>query len=189
MTCGQNTPPPFPAWVVSCKLVENKGENRNPPHHRKQAKTMTKLSANRAAKEAGIAKKTLLEAMSSGRITAGKERQGALGDWTQPSFFRAYPKTSSSESEKPQPTPKENHQKTSETSVLEVEVKMLREQIERMDAERERERAQLGDQIEALREQAERQSADHRQALAILTDQRGQATEPPKRGLWARMFG
>jgi hypothetical protein len=41
--------------------------------------------------------------------------------------------------------------------------------------ERERERAQLGDQIEALREHAERQSADHRQALAVLTDQREKA--------------
>jgi mannose/cellobiose epimerase-like protein (N-acyl-D-glucosamine 2-epimerase family) len=58
-----------------------------------------------------------------------------------------------------------------------------------MDFERERERAQLGDQIEALREQAERQSADHRQALAVLTDQREKAIEPPRRGLWARLMG
>jgi mannose/cellobiose epimerase-like protein (N-acyl-D-glucosamine 2-epimerase family) len=66
---------------------------------------------------------------------------------------------------------------------------MLREQIERMDAERERERSQLTDQIEALKEQAERQSADHRQALAALTDQREKAAEPPKRGFWARLVG
>ena len=149
---------------------------------------MTKLSANRAAKEAGIAKKTLLEAISSGRLTAAKNDKG---HWEiDPSeLFRAYPKTSFSESEKPQPTPKENHQKTNETSVLEVEVKMLREQIVRMDTERERERAQLGDQIEALKAQAERQSADHRQALAALTDQREKTAEPPKRGLWAWLMG
>ena len=60
---------------------------------------------------------------------------------------------------------------------------MLREQIGRMDTERERERAQFMDQIEALREQAERQSADHRQALAALTDQR----DKPNR-LWERLF-
>ena len=146
---------------------------------------MTKLSANRAAKEAGIAKKTLLDAISSGRLTAEKNDKG---HWEiDPSeLFRAYPKTSFFESEKLQHTPQENHQKT---SVLEVEVKMLREQIERMDVERERERAQLGDQIEALKEQAERQSADHRQALAALTDQRDRASEPPKRGLWARLVG
>ena len=149
---------------------------------------MTKLSANRAAKEAGIAKKTLLEAISSGRLTAEKNDKGHW-EIDPAELFRAYPKTSFSEPEKPQPTHQENRQKTSETSVLEVEVKMLREQIERMDTERERERAQLGDQIEALKEQAERQSADHRQALAALTDQREKAAELPKRGLWARLIG
>lgn len=66
---------------------------------------------------------------------------------------------------------------------------MLREQIERMDLERERERSQLTDQIEALKEHAERQSADHRQALAALTDQREKAQRSPQRGLWARLIG
>ena len=149
---------------------------------------MQKLSANKAAKEAGIAKKTLLEAISSGRLTAAKNDKG-YWEIDPAELFRAYPKTSFSEPEKPQPTSQENRQKQPETSVLEVEVKMLREQIERMDTERERERAQLGDQIEALKEQAERQSADHRQALAALTDQRERAAEPPKRGLWERWFG
>ena len=146
---------------------------------------MTKLSANRAAKEAGIAKKTLLEAISSGRLTAAKNDKG---HWEiDPSeLFRVYSKTSFSEPKKPQPTHQENHKKT---SVLEVEVKMMREQIERMDAERERERSQLSEQIEVLKELAERQSADHRQALAALTDQREKATEQPKRGLWARLVG
>ena len=149
---------------------------------------MTKLSANRAAKEAGIAKKTLLEAISSGRLTAAKNDKGHW-EIDPAELFRAYPKTSFSEPEKPQITPQENRQKISETSVLEVEVKMLREQIERMDTERDRERSQLTEQIEALKEQAERQSADHRQALAALTDQREKAVEPPKRGLWARLVG
>jgi hypothetical protein len=149
---------------------------------------MQKLSANKAAKEAGIAKKTLLEAISSGRLTASKNEKGHW-EIDPAELFRAYPKTSFSEPEKPQPTPQENRQKTSETSVLEVEVKMLREQIERMDAERDRERSQLAEQIEVLKEQAERQSADHRQALAALTDQREKAAEPPKRGLWARLTG
>ncbi|WP_424941671.1 hypothetical protein [Aliiroseovarius sp. S253] len=149
---------------------------------------MTKLSANKAAKEAGIAKKTLLEAISSGRLSASKNEKG---HWEiEPAeLFRAYPKTGFEELQKPQPTPQENGQKTSETSALEIEVKMLREQIERMDEERDRERSQLTDQIEALKDQAARQSADHRQALAALTDQRERAAEPPKRGLWARLMG
>ena len=146
---------------------------------------MTKLSLNKAAKEAGVAKSTLLEALNSGRMSAEKNEKG---HWQiDPSeLLRVFPKSSSTEQEKPTPTPLENPQKTSQNSALEVEVKMLREQIDRMDTERERERAQFTDQIEALREQAERQSADHRQALAALTDQREAAT---KRGFWARLMG
>ncbi|MBO6792164.1 MAG: hypothetical protein JJ894_16715 [Dinoroseobacter sp.] len=101
-------------------------------------------------------------------------------------LFRVFPKSSSTEQEKPKPTPMKNPQKTNQNSALEVEAKMLHEQIDRMDTERERERAQFIDQIEALREQAERQSADHRQALAALTDQRD---SKEKRGLWARLVG
>jgi hypothetical protein len=179
---------PFLGLVVSCKLVENWGRKPQPTHHTKQAKTMTKLSANQAAKEAGVAKKTLLDAISSGKLSAAKNDNG---HWEiEPSeLFRVYPKTSSEEIEKPTLTPLENRQRASETSALEVEVKMLREQIERMDAERDRERSQLTDQIEALKAQAERQSADHRQALAVLTDQRDKTPEKPKRGLWARLMG
>ncbi|MCD9150159.1 hypothetical protein [Pseudophaeobacter flagellatus] len=149
---------------------------------------MVKLSLNKAAKEAGIAKSTLLDALNSGRMSAEKNEKG---HWEiDPSeLFRVFPKTSSENSEKPIQTSFSNHQKTIQNSALEIEVKMLREQIERMDAERERERSQLTDQIEVLKEQAERQSADHRQALAALTDQREKAAEPPKRGLWARLIG
>jgi hypothetical protein len=155
---------------------------------REPSRTMTKLSLNKAAKEASVAKSTLLEALNSGRMSAAKSEKG---QWEiDPSeLFRVFPRTSSTEQQEPIPTPNENHQKTSQNSALEVEVKMLREQIDRMDAERERERAQLSDQIETLRAQAERQSADHRQALAALTDQRERAAEPPKRGLWARLVG
>lgn len=149
---------------------------------------MVKLSLNKAAKEAGVAKSTLLDALNTGRMSAEKNEKG---HWEiDPSeLFRVFPKTSYNNPEKPIQNPLENHQKTIQNSALEIEVKMLREQIERMDAERERERFQLTDQIEALKEQAERQSADHRQALAVLTDQRARAEEAPKRGFWARLVG
>lgn len=149
---------------------------------------MPKLSLNKAAKEAGVAKSTLLEALKSGRMSAEKNDRGHWQIDTS-ELFRVFEKTSSVGREKPIPTPAEVHQKTIETSALEIEVKMLREQIERMDEERDRERSQLTDQIEALKDQAERQSADHRQALAALTDQREKAAEQPKRGLWARLVG
>jgi competence protein ComGC len=149
---------------------------------------MVKLSLNKAAKEAGVAKSTLLDALNTGRMSAEKNEKG---HWEiDPSeLFRVFPKASSKNPEKPIQTSLENHQKTIQNSALEIEVKMLREQIERMDAERERERSQLTDQIESLKEQAERQSVDHRQALAVLTDQRARAEEAPKRGFWARLVG
>jgi len=139
---------------------------------------MTKLSANRAAKEAGIAKKTLLEAISSGRLSATKNEKG---HWQiEPAeLFRVYPKTGFSEPEKPIPTHQENTQKTTENSALEVEVKMLREQIDLMGTERDRERQQLVDQIEALKIEAERRSKEHIQALAMLKDMRQEAPERP----------
>jgi len=131
---------------------------------------MVKLSLNKAAKEAGVAKSTLLDALNAGRMSAEKNEKG---HWEiDPSeLFRVFSKTSSAERERPFPTSLENHQKTTQNSALEIEVKMLT------------------DQIEALKEQAERQSADHRQALAALTDQRERAAEQPKRGLWARLLG
>jgi hypothetical protein len=149
---------------------------------------MAKLSLNKAAKEAGAAKSTLLDALHSGRMSAAKND---MGHWEidPAELFRVFPKTGSTEQEEPKSTPNETQQKTSQASALEVEVKMLREQIERMDLERQRERVQLGEQIEALREQAGRQSADHRQALAVLTDQRETAPKLPKRGFWARLVG
>lgn len=152
------------------------------------AKPMTKLSLNKASKEASVAKSTLLDALNSGRMSSEKNERG---HWEiDPSeLFRVFPRTSSTERSELQPSSPGNYKGTSENSALEVEVKMLREQIERMDAERERERAQQDDQIEALREQAERLSADHRQALAVLTDQREQVTEHPRKGWLARLVG
>lgn len=149
---------------------------------------MTKLSLNKAAKEAGSAKSTLLEALNSGRMSAEKNDKG---HWQidPAELFRVFPKTGSDDQSGPIPTPIENRQKTSQNIALEIEVKMLREQIDRMDRERERERGQLSEQIENLRSQLERQSADHRQALAVLTDQRERTAEQPKRSLWARLRG
>lgn len=144
---------------------------------------MMKLSANRAAREAGIAKKTLLDSISSGRLAAVKNDKG---HWEiEPSeLFRAYPKTGFSGSEKPQPTPYDNSQKTSETGILEIEVKMLREQLGVMISERDRERGQLVDQIEDLRTRLNGAETERMRLNALLSDQR---EARPKRGFWARL--
>jgi len=96
-----------------------------------------------------------------------------------------FSKTRLAEPQEPTKNRLRNRENHSETSALQVEVKMLREQIERIDDASSRERDQMADQIANLREQIERQSADHRQALAVITDQRPTTSEQPRR----RFFG
>lgn len=146
---------------------------------------MTKLSLNKAAKRAGVAKSTLLETLNTDdvnkRLSAHKN---ARGHWEidESELDRVFSKTRLSEPQEPIKSRVENH---SENSALQVEVKMLREQIERIDDASTRERDQMADQIDNLREQIERQSADYRQALAVITDQRPITLEQPRR----RFFG
>jgi len=149
---------------------------------------MTKLSLNKAAIRAGVAKSTLLEALKSkDPLRKMSAEKNAKGHWEidVSELERVFKATSSDQS----PEPVKNHQDPSNDSALQVEVKMLREQMTKSDLEREREREQMADQIENLRQTVERQSADHRQALAVLTDQRDKVAEPPKRGFWARLIG
>ena len=84
-----------------------------------------KLSANQAAKESGIAKKTLLEAMKNGRMSADKNDKG---HWQidPAELFRVFPKTGNKPVTETTTHPQE---KPPETSALEIEVKMLREQM------------------------------------------------------------
>lgn len=145
---------------------------------------MIKLSLNKAAKEAGIAKSTLLDAIRSGRMSAPKNEKGHY-DIDPSELFRVFPKTSSTKTEEPISN---EHKNSKENSALAVEVKMLREQINLMQDNGERERSHLEKQITNLQEQLERQSADHRQALAVLQDQRPQAEEKRK-GFFKRMVG
>ena len=149
---------------------------------------MAKLSLNKAAKRVGVAKSTLLEALNTDdlnkRLSANKN---ARGHWEidESELDRVFSKTRTAEPQEPAKNQIENRESHNETSALQVEVKMLREQIERIDDASSRERDQMADQIANLREQIERQSADHRQALAVITDQRPTTSEQPRR----RFFG
>jgi len=109
---------------------------------------MTKLSANRAAKEAGVAKKTLLEAMTSGRLSAGKNDKGHW-EIDPAELFRVFPKTGGAGEAK---TVSHPPQKTSENNPLEVEVATLREQLKSAETEK----GYLNEKIEDLRARAER---------------------------------
>lgn len=144
-----------------------------------------KLTLGQAAKHAGRAKGTLSKALNNGQIAGEKDGKGR---WQiDPSELQRWMDANPL----PQPleidntTLLETPKSTSGNSALEVEVKMLREKIDDLNLERDRERQTLVDQIDELKASAERQSADHRQALALLSDQR----EKPRKGLWARLRG
>lgn len=120
-----------------------------------------KLSANQASKEAGKTKKTILDAIKSGRLSATKNDKG---HWEiDPSELdRVYPKTGTNHPiETATIPPIENHENRIKIAELEAEVKALRREVERTDMERERERENLSQHIE-----------DMRTAMARLTDQR-----------------
>ena len=90
---------------------------------------MAKLSLNKAAKEAGVAKSTLLQSLNSKRMSAEKNEKGHWEIETS-ELFRVFPRTGSTEHTEPKTTSHEEPSKNSQNSALEVEVKMLREKIE-----------------------------------------------------------
>lgn len=126
---------------------------------------MEKLSLNKAAKEASVAKSTLLDALNSGRMSAGRNDKG---HWQiDPSeLFRVFPKTGFFEEREPKPTPLEDAQKTTLNSALEVEVKMLREMLEETRADRD-----------SWKDQAQK-------ITSLIEDQ-----SVRQKGFWARLMG
>lgn len=120
-----------------------------------------KLSANRASKEAGRTKKTILDAIKSKRMSASKNDKG---HWEiDPSeLFRVFPKTTVTPPLNTTATPPtESLEYRITIAELEAEVKALKREMERTDIERERERENLSQHLE-----------DMRKAMAQITDQR-----------------
>ncbi|WP_238938211.1 hypothetical protein, partial [Sulfitobacter geojensis] len=154
-----------------------------------QAMNTMKLTLGQAAKAAKRAKGTLSKALNNHDISAEKDEKGR---WQiDPSELQRWMDSN------PLPNSQENQPATlSETpenhngnSALATEVKLLREQMEKIENMHDREREQLVGQIEDLKTEAERRSREHMQALAVLTDQRDKAPEQPKRSFWARLTG
>ena len=145
-----------------------------------------KLTLGQSAKHSSRAKGTLSKALNSGQISAEKDEKGR---WQiDPSelqrWMDANPFPNSRENQ--DTTPLETPENTSKNSALSVEIKLLREQIEKLETMGDRERQLLLNQIEDLKIEAERRSREHMQTLAVLTDQRERDAEPRKRGFWAR---
>ena len=130
------------------------------------------LSANQAAKEAGVAKKTLLDAIKTGRMSAEKNDKG---HWQidPAELFRVFPKTGGELEAETETHPLKKPQ---ETSALEVEVKMLREQMDWQN-----------DIIEELRQ--ERDDWKGQAKTLLIANQNAQDVAKKPQGLIARVFG
>lgn len=144
-----------------------------------------KMTLGEAAKTAKRSKGTLSKALNNGGISAEKDDKGR---WQiDPSELSRWM------SANPFPNGSENqgeiHAETYENSALGFEVKMLRERIDTMTAERDRERNQLVDQIKDLRARLDGAEAERVRSNALLTDQRERTTQLSKRGFWARLTG
>ena len=153
---------------------------------------MTKLTLGQAAKHAKRSKGTISKALNNGNLSGEKVSKNGRDTWEiDPSELQRWMDVNPLREHKEvqSTTPILNTENATGNSALQVEVKMLREQIGNLKDERSNERDQLLDQIDNLRSQLERQSDDHRKAMAVLEDQRKAATDAPKRGLWARLTG
>ena len=145
-----------------------------------------KLTLGQAAKTAKRSKGTLSKALNSGGISAEKDDKGRwqidpseLSRWMSSNPF---PNSLQNQSE--------TREETHDNSALGVEVKMLRERIDAITAERDRERGQLVDQIEDLRARLDGADAERIRLSALLTDQREKKDTPPsRRSVWKRLVG
>lgn len=143
-----------------------------------------KLTLGQAAKAAKRSKGTLSKALNSGAVSAEKDDSGRwqidpseLSRWMSANPIYKTPENRL-----------EARLGTPENSALSVEVKMLREQIDAMIAERDRERGQLVDQIEDLRARLDGAEGERGRLNALLTDQRDKAERSARSGFWARIF-
>ena len=121
------------------------------------------LSLGEAAKHTGFSKPTLSRAIKNGKLSANRLDDGSyqidpaeLQRWQENNGHKNHPVTPHATDEVTPETP-------DETGVLQAEVRFLREQVEALKGERERERALLSDQLSDVRqdrdhwrEQAER---------------------------------
>jgi len=136
------------------------------------------LTLGRAAKTAGRSKGTISRALNSGAMVGIKDGERWRIDPAELSrWMQANPSRERSENRNATHVEPSGNDSSAEAGVL-------RERIERLAEERERERSQLLDQIEDLRRRLDGAEAERRQLNAVLTDRKAE-----RHGLWERLFG
>ena len=140
---------------------------------------MAKLSLNKAAPYAGVAKSTLLEALHSKDVdkkVSGEKNERGHWEIEESELDRVFGKTRSEHPERTDDRPPENH---IEASILQVKLDAVQGRLEDAQAT-----------IETLRKEKDEMRTDYRQSLAVLTAQKHQeATERPKRRLFGLLRG
>jgi hypothetical protein len=147
-------------------------------------------SLKQAAEATGKSKPTILRAIQTGKISAGKSE---VGEWEiEPAeLHRVYPPVAAGATRTDTP----DAEVTVELPLLRQELAAQAERLTAMQEERERERRQLTERITELRDQLakseeERREKD-RQLTALLTDQSAKQTRetPPRSAAMSRFLG
>lgn len=156
-----------------------------------------KYTIGTAAKATGKAKSTISRDLKDGTLSAEKNEDGSYS--IDPSeLMRVYKEAfDPNRSENIEPNDMQPQRDPNETGGLQAEVELLRERLQLIDTERERERRQLSDQIEDLRRRLDLEGEERRKLTAILTDQRtppkpepqpaAAPVKPAPAGLWGRL--
>lgn len=141
-----------------------------------------KLNKYQAAKAAGISRTTLDRHIKEGKLSVGKDGTGKIViDVAE--LERVYNEVDINGTS--QNVSGEQNDTSNDNKAVQPELEILREYLDRLEADRERERCQLESVIADLR-----QDRDHwrQQATALLTDQREKAVEEkPAHGFRVRL--
>lgn len=139
-----------------------------------------KLTAGQAAKQTGKSVPTIVRAFKNGRISGEKtEGGGYLFDASE--LFRVFPPVTRHSDDETQSL---EHETPFEASPLQVEIRMLRERLVEVTADKD-------SVIEDLRKRLDAEAEERRRLTMLLTDQRPPlapaspaVAEQPKRRWW-----
>ncbi len=141
-----------------------------------------KLNKYQAAKAAGISRTTLDRHIKEGKISVGKDGTGkTVIDVAE--LERVYNEVDTDSTS--QNVAGEQSETSNDNKAVHLELEILREYLDRMESDRDRERRQLETVIEDLRK-----DRDHwrQQATALLTDQRTTTPQKAAEGRFARAW-
>ncbi len=141
-----------------------------------------KLNKYQAAKAAGISRTTLDRHIKEGKISVGKDGTGkTVIDVAE--LERVYSEVDTDSTS--QNVAGEQSETSNDNKAVHLELEILREYLDRMESDRDRERRQLENVIEDLRK-----DRDHwrQQATALLPDQRATAPQKAAEGRLARAW-